>query len=97
MRGRSRSGTAPPASPGRSRTTNSLVGTNRSDHVGNSGVTALTNGNYVVTQPVLGQRADRPMWGRSRSGDGTTGITGPVTTTNSLVGTTANDKVGYGG
>ena len=30
-------------------TTNSLVGTTASDHVGGGGVTALSNGNYVVT------------------------------------------------
>ena len=35
---------------------NSLVGSTAGDRVGYRGVTALSNGNYVVTQPLLGQR-----------------------------------------
>jgi len=37
---------------------NSLVGSRGSDLVGSRGVAALTNGNYVVSSPSLGQRGD---------------------------------------
>ncbi len=54
-------------------------------------MTALTNGNYVVASPNWdnGPIVDA---GAVTWGDGTTGITGPVTTTNSLHGTTAGDR-----
>ncbi|MEQ9667645.1 CHAT domain-containing protein [Coleofasciculus sp. G2-EDA-02] len=76
---------------------NSLVGTQDFDVVGNGGVVALTNGNYVVrslnwNNPDTGaSRAGAVTWG-----DGSVGITGEVTTSNSLVGTQANDEVGNG-
>ncbi len=57
------------------------------------GPTALTNGNYVVTSPYWDNgsivNAGAVTWA-----DGTTGITGPVTTTNSLHGTDDHDRVG---
>jgi len=73
---------------------NSLVGSNFSDQVGTN-VFPLTNGNYVVTSP--GWRFD----GNARAGaatfaNGKTGITGPVSPSNSLIGTVANDRVGSG-
>jgi uncharacterized delta-60 repeat protein len=76
---------------------NSLVGQLADDQVGQGGyVTALTNGNYV---------ASTPGWNNIGAADagavtwcnGSTGCTGTVTTSNSLVGTTANDLVGEGG
>ena len=71
---------------------NSLVGTNALDYVGSHGVTALTNGNYVVVSPYWGGNKGAVTWG-----NGTTGITGEVNRSNSLVGTTIGDRVGrYG-
>ncbi|MFM2141578.1 MAG: Bifunctional hemolysin/adenylate cyclase precursor [Verrucomicrobiota bacterium] len=76
-------------------TSNSLVGTTQFDNVGWSGVIALTNGHYVVCSSDwdLGAVSNA---GAATWGDGTTGIIGTVTTSNSLVGSTANDRVGYG-
>ena len=77
---------------------NSLVGGATSDRVGIGGVTALTNGNYVVRS----QNWDNPLpliadVGAVTWGNGTTGISGTVSSSNSLVGSTAFDTVGYGG
>lgn len=72
---------------------NSLVGTPATGNVGDSGVVALKNGHYVVCSPhykhVTLQDAGAVTWG-----DGTTGITGPVTPANSLTGNHADDSVG---
>jgi hypothetical protein len=77
---------------------NSLVGSDTNDFVGGGffggGVTALSNGNYVV---------DSPQWNDSRGaatwGDGTRGVSGAVDPSNSLVGSHPGDLVGgvYGG
>ncbi|MEI6287450.1 MAG: filamentous hemagglutinin N-terminal domain-containing protein, partial [Bacillota bacterium] len=72
--------------------TNSLVGTKTNDRVG-SNVIALTNGNYVVGSPAWDNgtvaNAGAATWG---SGSG--GLVGTVSSTNSLVGTSASDRVG---
>ena len=72
---------------------NSLVGATANDGVGSSGVTALTNGNYVVASQgwdnVAIADAGAVTWG-----NGTTGIVGTVSAANSLVGSTASDNVG---
>jgi hypothetical protein len=72
---------------------NSLVGSQINDKVGNRGVTPLVNGNYVVSSinwdNGLIVNAGAATWG-----NGTTGISGPVTAANSLVGTTNEDQVG---
>ena len=74
---------------------NALVGSTASDKIGYNGVTALTNGNYVVASQnwkngtVTG--AGAVTWG-----NGSSGTTGLVSASNSLVGTTANDHVGGG-
>ena len=75
--------------------TNSLVGSTANDYVGSNGVTALSNGNYVVSSPnwTNGAAADA---GAVTWGSGTAGVSGPVSATNSLVGSTANDGVGGG-
>jgi hypothetical protein len=72
---------------------NSLVGSQNGDQVGKCGVTALTNSNYVVNSPNWdnGLVADA---GAVTWGEGTTGITGPVSPSNSLVGSSAEDGVG---
>lgn len=75
-------------------TSNSLRGAAASEQVGNGSGLALSDGNYVV----ISYLAD--MGGSSRGaitwGNGTTGTTGQVTTSNSLYGTTNNDQVGSG-
>jgi hypothetical protein len=78
-------------------TSNSLVGSTANDQVGGGlfggGVTALTNGNYVVHSPDWdnGNITDAGVvtWG-----NGTSGTIGVVSSSNSLVGSTANDQVG---
>jgi hypothetical protein len=71
---------------------NSLVGTTADDLVGNQGVTALSNGNYVVSSPSWDNAAGAVTWG-----SGTSGVSGAVTSSNSLVGTSASDYVGGSG
>jgi uncharacterized protein YkwD len=81
---------------------NSLVGSatvfgGEPDTVGFGGVTALENGNYVVdsyiwSDPGTGDEVGAVTWG-----NGTAGITGPVSTGNSLVGSNDGDWVGSGG
>ena len=65
---------------------NSLVGNNFGDFVGGSGgsfggVTALADGNYVVVSPFWNNNEGAATWG-----NGTTGVTGTITTANSLIG-----------
>ncbi len=72
---------------------NSLVGSTANDQVGNGGVTALTNGNYVVSSPIWDNGAVTNA-GAVTWGSGTTGMSGVVSSANSLVGSTASDQVG---
>jgi trimeric autotransporter adhesin len=74
-------------------TTNSLYGTTASDQVGYGSVTALTNGNYVVTSPFW-RNGFTSSAGAVTWGNGATGLVGAVSTANSLYGTTAGDRVG---
>ena len=74
---------------------NSLVGTTSLDRVGSHGATALANGNYVV-RSALWTNGGAARAGAATFGDGTTGITGAVTTANSLVGSATDDNVGGG-
>lgn len=71
---------------------NSLVGSTAGDFVG-SQVRVLTYGNYVVASSSWDNgsvtNAGAVTWG-----SGTSGIIGPVSAANSLVGTTADDAVG---
>jgi len=73
--------------------TNSLVGSTFFDQVGSDGVTALSNGNYVVSSSewTNGVISDA---GAVTFGDGTNGVSGVVSATNSLVGELSDDKVG---
>ncbi|MDQ5986655.1 MAG: hypothetical protein CSYNP_02385 [Syntrophus sp. SKADARSKE-3] len=75
---------------------NSLVGSTANDQVGYKGVTALTNGNYVVSSPYWNNGAATSA-GAATWGDGTTGISGVVSAANSMVGSRANDYIGYNG
>ena len=72
---------------------NSLVGSTPGDLVGRGGVTALTNGNYVVKSTQWDNGAVVNA-GAATWGSGTSGITGPVSAANSLVGTAQDDQVG---
>ncbi len=80
---------------------NSLVGSTLNDNVGRgavdgvSGVTALTNGNYVVRSRDW-DSGTVVNAGAVTFGNGTTGISGAVSASNSLVGLTLNDQVGTG-
>jgi hypothetical protein len=83
--------------------TNSLVGSSNGDF-SSASVTALTNGNYVVSSstwdctatlcPSPAIAAAVTNVGSVTWASGTTGITGPVTSANSLVGSTASDGIG---
>ena len=61
----------------------------------NGGVTALTNGNYVVSIPQWDNGSNTEA-GAVAWGNGASGITGEVSASNSLVGTTTDDQVGNG-
>jgi Repeat of unknown function (DUF5650) len=77
---------------------NSLVGTTAGDYVGGGGVTALSNGNYVVVSSFwTNGMADYSHFGAVTWGNGNTGISGPVSASNSLVGTTGADFIGITG
>jgi hypothetical protein len=73
---------------------NSLVGTHGGDHVG-AGVTALSNGHYVVNSPDWDN--DVGNAGAVTWGDGTVGTVGEIDLTNSLVELTVGGPAsGYG-
>jgi hypothetical protein len=77
---------------------NSLVGASAGDQVGTAGVTALTNGNYVVNSPQWDNTSPAAVnAGAVTWANGSTGISGPITAANSLVGSSANDNVGFSG
>ncbi|MEA5424341.1 YDG domain-containing protein, partial [Synechococcus sp. CCY9202] len=76
---------------------NSLVGSNTFDYVGISGVTALSNGNYVVSSDLWNAPSDSGLIsdaGAVTWGNGSGGTVGEVNDTNSLVGSTTNDRIG---
>lgn len=74
-------------------TTNSLVGSTAYDKVGASEISELANGNYLVLSPRWDNGAASNA-GAVTWSSGTTGITGVVSSANSLVGSTASDLVG---
>ena len=73
---------------------NSLIGSTTNDLLGDVGVTALTNGNYVVSSSFWDNGAISDA-GAVTWGNGATGTSGVVSAANSLVGSTASDQVGY--
>jgi Repeat of unknown function (DUF5650) len=71
---------------------NSLVGSVANDNVGSNGVTALSNGNYVVLSQAWNVFRGAVTWG-----SGTAGVSGAISASNRLVGSSDNDRVGYNG
>ena len=76
---------------------NSLVGSVAGDNVGSSGVFGLANGNYIVVSPNWSGVTSSSGLGAVTWGSGTAGVSGIVSSTNSLVGSTSYDHVGFGG
>jgi len=81
---------------------NSLIGSTggtstTGDRVGNSPVTLLPGSNYVVTSSAWTDFGGVLHVGAVTWGNGTTGTVGAISSANSLVGSTANDQVGYYG
>lgn len=72
---------------------NSLVGSTSNDQVGYYGVYILTNDNYVVSNPEW-DNAGIINAGAVTWGNGSTGISGVINASNSLVGNSLNDNVG---
>ena len=75
---------------------NSLVGSHVADRVSGGGVEALTNGNYVVSSPNWSTAVASNV-GAATLGFGDGSTFGPVTSTNSWLGTKTNDFVSAGG
>ena len=76
---------------------NSLVGNCASPPLGpGASVTALTNGNYVVASPRWSPDGTNSAWGAATWGSGMTGVSGFISSSNSLVGSAAGDGVGSG-
>lgn len=82
-------GTVGAVSPG-----NSLVGSTNADAVGNN-LRELANGNYIVTTPAWDNGATADV-GAATLGNGLGGTVGPVSTVNSLVGSSPGDQIGIG-
>lgn len=73
--------------------TNSLVGSMASDNIGNGGVKIISNGNYLIISTNW-DNAAATNTGAVTWGNGNGGPTGPITSTNSLIGSATNDRVG---
>lgn len=74
---------------------NSFMGNVTNDNVGSGGVTALSNGHYVLASPLWDSGpADV---GAVTWGNGTSGGAGLVNSSNSTVGTQSSDQVGSAG
>lgn len=69
-----------------------LRGSHANDYLGVSQVTALANGNFVVSSPYWNSDAGAVTWG-----SGTTGVSGVVSSANSLVGSSSGDNIGSNG
>ena len=75
---------------------NSLVGASSYTHVSEGGITALTNGHYVVSSPTWSE-GTKLSYGAATWGNGGTGTAGIVSSTNSLIGASNGDQVGVHG
>jgi len=76
---------------------NSLIGVNTADHVGSGGVVLLTNGNYVFASPQWSGGNNGDKRGAVTWGSGASALHGIVSPTNSLVGSSVSDQIGYAG
>ena len=77
---------------------NSLVGSSANDSLGSAGTAVLSNGNYVVRSPLWdGGGGTLSNVGAATWGSGTAGVSGTISSANSLVGSSAGDQVGNGG
>jgi len=79
---------------------NSLMGQTANDCVGSRGIYALDNGNYVVLSPywdlsTSAQNAGAVTW--SKGDSAANAVKGTVSSTNSLLGKTADDVIGSSG
>jgi hypothetical protein len=74
---------------------NSLIGTTASDQVGLA--YELKNSNYVIVTSTWDSPASVADVGAATWANGSTGVTGAISTSNSMVGTNTNDKVGSDG
>ena len=74
---------------------NSLIGSSTDDML-NAGITVLANGHCVLTCPNWNKGAVAKA-GAVTLINGTTGLAGVLSSANSLIGSTANDRVGSGG
>jgi hypothetical protein len=70
-----------------------LTGTAAGDSVGSGGVKVLSNGNYVVSSPEW-NNGDIVDAGAVTWANGASGVTGKITVTNSLVGSSVGDRIG---
>lgn len=77
---------------------NSLVGVLNDDRVGNDDgtITTLGNGNYIIRSPYWDNGATANA-GAATWADGTSGISGTINSSNSLIGSSANDFVSIDG
>jgi len=73
--------------------TNSLVGRTQGDNIGLFGVTALSNGNYVVLSPTWSATTTLTNAGAVTWGSGASGISGDISPLNSFLGD-KNDLLG---
>lgn len=71
---------------------NSLVGSAPGDQIGSNGTTSLASGKFAIFSPNWNLAAGAITWA-----DGSNGVTGVVSSANSLVGALANDRVGNNG
>ncbi|MEX8513561.1 MAG: filamentous hemagglutinin N-terminal domain-containing protein, partial [Leptothrix ochracea] len=77
----------------------SLMGVGVGDQIGLGGVTALANGNYVVSSPAWGSNwgANQGLGAVTWVSGATAALGGTVTAANSMVGSQVGDQVGSGG
>src|ERR1041384_2992803 len=73
-----------------------LTSSSANDRVGSDGITVLGSGNFVARSTNWNNGAATNA-GAVTWGSGTSGVSGVVSAANSLVGSTANDSVGFPG
>lgn len=73
-----------------------LTGSTADDRVGNSGITILSNGNFVIVSPSWAGNTGAATWGNSNTGF-IGGASVVVSSANSLVGSAAGHSVGLNG